>query len=101
MFTFVVSLIFGCFDIDCFASTRAWFCLLFCFGFLCVCYLCVGLLCVGLFCVDVLPPPRSGPLTKCIRSLEKFSAGLGEDDLFGWLVGWFWLVGWLVGSESG
>ena len=54
--------------------------------------LCVGLLCVGLSCVDVLPPPRSGPLTKCIRSLEKFSAGLGEDDVF--LVGW--LVGWLV-----
>ena len=43
--------------------------------------LCVGLLCVGLSCVDVLPPPRFGPLTKCNRSLEKFSAVLGEDDV--------------------
>ena len=56
---------------------------------------CVGLLCVGLVCVHVLPPPRFGPLTKCNCSLEKFSAGLGEDDVVVVVVAWKVLARWV------
>ena len=96
MSIFVVFLVFGCIVVSCFVSIWlvlfvVWFQVFYMFVIFVLVYfvlvLCLSL-CVGLVCVDFLPPPRFGPLTKCNPSLEKFSAGFGEDDVVVVVVAW-------------